>query len=224
MISRDSASSEGPTRGVRPPHYAAKNWSEAGNDIDAEEWLAYALAVGKYPVTRAEFAAFVEDTGRKLGRGEHWKGKSFAIERNIDWSNTFQQPDRNPVVCVNWDDSQTYVRWLSSKTGKHYRLLSEAEWEYAARSGRTTAWYWGNSEAEQCRYANGANRSAKAGGVSTVGAVSCDDKFQHTSPVGNSVSSTELTKACQNHRFACPELTPGLSAIFFNRPSTPGRL
>lgn len=146
--------------------------------------IAYALAVGKYPVTRGEFAAFVADTGRKLGPCEHWDGKSFHVEPGIYWSNAPHQTDRHPVVCVNWDDTQTYVQWLSHKTGRRYRLLTEAEWEYAARAGTTTAWYWGDSEAAQCRYANGADLSAKAQGVAVSGFVSCDDKYPQTSPVG----------------------------------------
>jgi formylglycine-generating enzyme required for sulfatase activity len=163
--------------------------SEAGRGSDENPQkivtIAYALAVGKYLVTRAEFAAFVEDTGRKLGPCEHWDGKSFRIEKDIYWRNAFKQTDRHPAVCVNWDDSQAYVQWLSRKTAKHYRLLSEAEWEYAARSGTTTTWYWGNSEADQCRYANGADLSARAEGVTIAGAVNCDDKYARTSPVGS---------------------------------------
>jgi formylglycine-generating enzyme required for sulfatase activity len=48
-----------------------------------------------------------------------------------------------PVIDVNWEHAQTYVKWLSTMTGKEYRLLSEAEWEYAARAGTTTAFYRG---------------------------------------------------------------------------------
>jgi formylglycine-generating enzyme required for sulfatase activity len=51
--------------------------------------------------------------------------------------------DTRPVINVGWDDAQTYVAWLSKMTGKDYRLLTEAEWEYAARAGTTTAYYWG---------------------------------------------------------------------------------
>jgi len=48
-----------------------------------------------------------------------------------------------PVINVSWEDAQTYARWLSKQTGKQYRLPSEAEWEYAARGGRDSAYPWG---------------------------------------------------------------------------------
>lgn len=147
--------------------------------------IDYKLAVGKYPVTRGEFAAFVEATSRRLGPCEHWDGKSFRAEDGKSWNNAFDQTEKHPVVCVNWEDSQAYVQWLSNKTGKRYRLLTEAEWEYAARAGTTTAWYWGKSETDQCRYANGADLSAKGQGVTAPEFVNCGDQYVHTSPVGS---------------------------------------
>jgi formylglycine-generating enzyme required for sulfatase activity len=60
---------------------------------------------------------------------------------------------RQPAVNVSWDDAQRYVAWLSRKTGKSYRLLSEAEWEYAARAGTTTRYSFADDEAELGQYA-----------------------------------------------------------------------
>jgi formylglycine-generating enzyme required for sulfatase activity len=50
------------------------------------------------------------------------------------------QTDRDPVICINWDDAKAYAAWLSKITGKTCRLLSEAEWEYAARAGSKGTW------------------------------------------------------------------------------------
>ena len=85
-----------------------------------------------------------------------------------------------PVIRVNWDDARAYVDWLSGETGESYRLLSESEWEYAARSGTSTARYWGESESGQCRYANGADAS-----TDFDWRTGCDDGYSRTAPVGS---------------------------------------
>ncbi len=54
--------------------------------------------------------------------------------------------DERPVVCVSDEDSNAYVKWLEAKTGKPYRLLGEAEWEYAARAGSTASRFWRSGE------------------------------------------------------------------------------
>ena len=89
--------------------------------------LSVPFAVGKYEVTFAEWDACVAAGGcrdsaydRGWGRGER------------------------PVINVNWNEAQAYVRWLSDQTGERYRLLSEAEWEYAARAGSETRYAWGD--------------------------------------------------------------------------------
>lgn len=67
-----------------------------------------------------------------------------AADKN--WRNPgFSQTEFHPVVCVSWNDAQAYVQWLSQITGRHYRLLSEAEREYVARAGSQTAFWWGDS-------------------------------------------------------------------------------
>jgi formylglycine-generating enzyme required for sulfatase activity len=85
------------------------------------------FAVGKFEVTFAEWEACV------AGRG---------CRRNLDDSRWGR--GNRPAINVSWDEAQQYVAWLSRKTGKTYRLLTEAEWEYAARAGSTTNYSWGN--------------------------------------------------------------------------------
>ena len=87
------------------------------------------FAIGQYDVTFDEWTACVADGGCNLYPPKDWG---------------FGRGSR-PVIGVSWNDAQAYVSWLSRKTGKHYRLLSEAEWEYAARGGTITAYYWGDA-------------------------------------------------------------------------------
>ena len=72
-----------------------------------------------------------------------------------------------PVIDVSWEDAQAYLAWLSQKTGKPYRLLSEAEWEYAVRAGTTTDYYWGDYKKAKkaiCAYANVGESAFDCGG------------------------------------------------------------
>ena len=91
--------------------------------------ISQAFAAGKFEVTRGQYAAFVADSGYAVANtcwtyekveGKVRSGRSF---RNPG----YEQTDNQPVECVNWNDAQTYVKWLSRKTGAAYRLLSEAE-------------------------------------------------------------------------------------------------
>ena len=144
--------------------------------------IARPFAVGVYEVTRGEFARFVSATGRSTGNSCYvYEGGEWAERSGRHWKSPgFRQADAHPVVCVNWDDAQAYVRWLSGRTGQKYRLLSEAEWEYVARAGTTTARYWGEGESGQCRYANGAD--ASTGFNWRTG---CNDGHARTAPVGS---------------------------------------
>ena len=105
--------------------------------------IAKPFAVGRFPVTRGEFAVFVKETGYFVPDKE---GFSFRDPG-------FAQDDSHPVVWVSWADATAYATWLSSKTGKDYRLLSEAEWEYACRAATSTPFWWGSSiSTEQANY------------------------------------------------------------------------
>jgi formylglycine-generating enzyme required for sulfatase activity len=89
-------------------------------------------------------------------------------------------------VCVNWPDAKAYVAWLSQRTGKAYRLLSEAEWEYVARAGSTLPHGFGKDATEICKYGNGADQSAKLAMLpSDYAYMSCTDSYPYTAPVGS---------------------------------------
>ena len=105
------------------------------------------FAVWKYEVTRGEYARFVDATDH-VTKTSCWvvEGGKWKEHSGRHWQNPgFRQTERDPVVCVNWDDAQAYVRWLSQETGKEYRLLTEAEWEYAARARTTGPFHFGET-------------------------------------------------------------------------------
>ncbi len=97
-----------------------------------------AFFISKYPVTNAQYATFVEATGHKPPK--HWRGDAPPPElRN------------HPVVNVSWHDALTYCQWLKEKTGRPYRLPTEAEWEKAARGTDARIYPWGNDfSPEKC--------------------------------------------------------------------------
>ena len=144
------------------------------------------FAMGQSEVTRAEYAAFTEATGRSEGDG-CWtydpSDRRRVLDADASWAAPgFTQEDAHPVVCVSWDDAQAYVRWLGDETGEGYRLPSEAEWEYAARAGTMTRWAWGDDRTGQCRHANGVDRSARER-FRDWGGVACDDGAAATAAV-----------------------------------------
>jgi len=167
--------------------------SERGNDEGPQHQvrIGKAFAIGKFEVTVGEFRRFVQAAGYSAG-GSCWVDpggtEDWKDTPGYGWDNPafsgYRQSDRDPVVCVNWNDAQAYISWLFQQTGKQYRLLTEAEWEYAARAGTTSAYPWGSSSDAGCGDANGADQSAKRRypGWPTL---SCDDGQVFTAAVGS---------------------------------------
>ena len=166
--------------------------SQTGHEKDESPYhevtIPNALAVGKFEVTFAEWDACVSDGGcggyRPLDDG---------------WGR-----DTRPVIHVSYNDAQSYLTWISAKTGKQYRLLSEAEWEYAARAGTATPYFWGGM----------ASRSYANYGVDACchGFAQGADKWENTAPVGSFPPNafglhdmlgnvSEWTLDCRNDRY-----------------------
>jgi formylglycine-generating enzyme required for sulfatase activity len=128
---------------------------QGGGDDDEKPVHSVSIkrfAMGRYEVTFAEYDKFAQATDREKPDDRGW-GRG-----------------NRPVINVSWHDAVAYTEWLSKQTGKKYRLPTEAEWEYAARAGTETKYWWGNEIG-----------SNKANCYGTY----CGDRFEYTAPVGS---------------------------------------
>lgn len=117
------------------------------------------FAIGKYDVTRDEYATFVRQTKRPAGDGCYVSSMPRSLKRaDASWDNPgFAQTGSEPAICVSWNDARAYIDWLNGRTAAQesgtYTLPSESKWEYAARAGSTSKFWWGDDEAEAAAYA-----------------------------------------------------------------------
>jgi len=155
------------------------DWEKPRHKVHIE----YSFAVGKFEITKGQYAKFISATGRGDGDGCYvWDG-GWKKEASKNWRSVgYDQTEDHPVACVSWDDASAYVKWLSKRTGFKYRLLSEAEFEFAARAGTTTMRYWGHdwSNKEGCEFANVADK-----GNNWSNSFDCSDGYKYTAPVGS---------------------------------------
>ncbi len=151
--------------------------AEAGRGVDEgpqrQVSIAQAFALGRSEVTVAEFRRFADESGYRTeaerdARAQGCSGFIYAdplaagpaAQAVTSWrSPGLAQAESHPVLCVSWNDARAYAQWLSKRTGKRYRLPTEAEWEYAARAGSVAARYWGDDPDQACRFANVADQS-----------------------------------------------------------------
>jgi len=173
--------------------------------------VVHAFALGRYEVTRGEYAEFAQATGRAPASCRQ-PGRVWSALEHHDWRRPgFDQDDRHPVVCVSWDDANAYVQWLSKRTHHRYRLPSQAEWLHAARSQAEGG--------DVCKLGNVSDQSDRPL-LHLSSRYDCNDGYPQTAPVGRFAASklglhdlignvSEWTRDCArqpaNRSEACPE-------------------
>jgi len=153
-------------------------------------------ALGKTEVTVGQFRRFVSATNYQTDAEKNSGGNSgcfaWASDNKFDWraGRSWRTPgwavkDSEPVVCVSFNDAEAYLKWLSSTTNKGYELPSESQWEYAARSGTTTSYYWGDDPNQACNYANVTDQTTSPNNLSTSIKHECKDGYYFVAPVAS---------------------------------------
>ena len=165
---------------------------EAGRASDEgpvrEVTINRAFAIARHEITLKQYKAFLDATGHPVG------GDCITDRRNpFDWRPDatttvldpgYVQADDHPSVCVSWYDAEAFIGWLNTRTGGGYRMPSEAEWEYAARAGADTPYYWGSDVNAGCDYMNGTDEVAREKYPKTE-FMRCRDGALNTAPIGS---------------------------------------
>jgi len=137
---------------------------------------------------------FINETLHEVKVGEFWMGEKevtnyqyFLFDPNHSSKDSKYQDlanDDQPVAGVTLFEAQAYAKWLSNKTGKHFHIPTEAMWEYAARAGTTSPYFWGENIELACNYANIADEtSMREIGFKNI--IKCDDRYKTSAPVGS---------------------------------------
>ncbi|GAB4181971.1 MAG: hypothetical protein Tsb002_02660 [Wenzhouxiangellaceae bacterium] len=150
------------------------------------------FAVAKTEVTVGDFQRFVAVTDYRTDAEKSegcriWDETEFKSDGERLWNSPgFTQDNNHPVTCVSWNDANAYLAWLNRETGRDYRLLSEAEFEYIFRAGSKKLYPWLDEEKRACQFANVADKSFRLDvAIFAWFIFSCDDGVIYTAPVAS---------------------------------------
>jgi formylglycine-generating enzyme len=168
------------------------------NEGDSDEKPIHAVTVdsfgmGKYEVTNVQFCQFLNEKGNQTVDGTdwikldgRWNEEKCRIVKNGDRYSVEPGFENYPVIFISWDAATAYCQWLSNKTGKTYRLPTEAEWEYAAGNGRKhTKYSWGNSGPTTSKGGNVADEALKKNFPKWAVFTGYNDGYVMNAPVGS---------------------------------------
>lgn len=152
--------------------------------------IAKPLAFSRTEVEVSQFEAFVRETNYKPRGGARWWNPNdptqMVFNSHLDFRNPgFPQTPNSPVVAITIQDARAYTHWLSTVTGHTYRLPSEEEWEWAARGGTNTTFFWGNDVKHVDLYANTYDQTADKANKFQWPATNVTDGFAYTAPVAS---------------------------------------
>ena len=191
---------------VRPGTFKMGDVSGTGDDSErpVHEVRIAPFSIGRNEVTRAQFNTFLLATGYEMQPADVGGDEVCDLDM-VDWNSPgFEQSDENPVVCVNWLDAQAFIGWLNEQSELSFRLPGEAEWEYAARAGTATDYWYGEKfdpTRENVGGAHGADRWEA--GTAPVGQFPANPYGLHDS-LGN-VSEWLEECAAENYQDAAAE-------------------
>lgn len=159
-------------------------------EVTVGQWRRFIQATAyKTEAETGEKQPFKDVTGSAMIAGLSTMGsvKTEKKSKSIFWEEPgFSQSDNHPVTCISYNDAQQFIKWLSKKEGRNYRLPTEAQWEYAHRAGDKTASSWGKGSDNACRYSNVADKALKKE-LGSVSIHACEDGIAYTAPIAQFV-------------------------------------